>query len=212
MAAAEGEWVLFLDDDNVLFPDAVSRLVRAACFSGADCVPAASIRFTGDGDPRTDAASHEATIRFLGAARAWSHISNVVGDACALVRRDVFEAVGGFTEVYGLGLEDLELFNRLMVAGHRIEPLPDPAYYYRDRRATNMTGMMRDRYRAEACRARVLEPHVEGLTAEERAYAAYAAVHDGGLEDRVARRIAGLLARMWRRTWPLRTRWAPWWA
>ncbi len=99
-AAAEGEWLLFLDDDNVLFPDAVSRLVRAAHFSGADCVPAASISFTGDGDPRTDAASHDATIRFLGAARAWSHISNVVGDACALVHRDAFEAVGGFTDVY----------------------------------------------------------------------------------------------------------------
>ena len=211
-AAAEGEWLLFLDDDNVLFPDAVSRLVKAARFSGADCVPAASIRFTGDGDPRTDAASHDTTIRFLGAARAWSHISNVVGDACALVRRDAFEAVGGFTDVYGLGLEDLELFNRMMVAGHRIEPLPDPAYYYRDRPATNMTGMMRDRYRAEACRARVLGPHVEGLTAEERAYAAYAATHDGGLEDRVARRIAGLLARIWRRTWRLRARLASWWA
>ena len=45
--AARGEWLLFLDDDNVLFPDAVSRLVRAARFAGADCVPAASIRFTG---------------------------------------------------------------------------------------------------------------------------------------------------------------------
>ena len=50
-AAARGEWLLFLDDDNVLFPDAVTRLVRAARFSGADCVPAASIRFFGDGDP-----------------------------------------------------------------------------------------------------------------------------------------------------------------
>ena len=50
-AVARGEWLLFLDDDNVLFPDAVSRLVRAARFSGADCVPAASIRFYGDGGP-----------------------------------------------------------------------------------------------------------------------------------------------------------------
>ena len=65
-AAARGEWLLFLDDDNVLFSDAVSRLVRAARFSGADCVPAASIRFSGDGDPRTDAETHGPSIRFLG--------------------------------------------------------------------------------------------------------------------------------------------------
>ncbi len=171
--AAEGEWLLFLDDDNVLFPDAVSRLVRAACFSGADCVPAASIRFTGDGDPRTDAASHEATIRFLGAARAWNRIRNVAGDACALIRRDAFEAAGGFTDIYGLGLEDLELFNRLMVAGRRIEPLPDPVYYYRKHAAASMIDMMADGYRAEACRARALGPHLEGLPADERAYGAY---------------------------------------
>ena len=180
-AAAEGEWLLFLDDDNVLFPDAVSRLVRAACFSGADCVPAASIRFTGDGDPRTDGASHEATIRFLGAARAWNRIRNVAGDACALIRRDAFEAAGGFTDVYGLGLEDLELFNRLMVAGRRIEPLPDPVYYYRKHAAASMIDMMEDSYRAEACRARALGPHLEGLPADERAYGAYTCATTRGL-------------------------------
>ena len=153
VAAARGDWVLFLDDDNVLFPDAVSRLTRAARFSGADCVPAASIRFTGDGDPRKDTASHGAPIRFLGAARAWNRLSNVVGDACALLRREAFEAVGGFTEVYGVGLEDLELFNRLIEAGWRIEPFPEPVYYYRTHPGTSMIGMMRDPYQAEVCRA-----------------------------------------------------------
>ena len=180
-AAARGEWLLFLDDDNVLFPDAVSRLVRAARFSGADCVPAASIRFFGDGDPRTDRACHGAPIRFVGAARAWNRLRNVVGDACALVRREAFQAVGGFTEIYGVGLEDIELFNRLILAGRRVEPLPDPAYYYRTRPATSMIGMMRDRYRAETCRARALDPYLERLPAEERAYAAYAAAHLGRL-------------------------------
>ncbi len=54
--------------------------------------------------------------------------------------------------------------------------------------------MMRDSYQAEACRARALEPHVEGLTAEKRAYAAYAAARDHGLQQQVARRIVELLA------------------
>ena len=188
-AAAEGEWLLFLDDDNVLFPDAVSRLVRAACFSGADCVPAASIRFNGDGDPRTDPACHDTPIRFLGAAGAWNRIRNVAGDACALIRRDAFEAAGGFTDVYGLGLEDLELFNRLIVAGRRIEPLPDPVYYYRKHAAASMIDMMEDGYQAEACRARALGPHLEGLPADERAYGAYICATKKNLE--AARRTLG---------------------
>ena len=133
-AAARGEWLLFLDDDNVLFPDAVSRLVRAARFCGADCVPAASIRFFGNADPRTDSRSHGTPIRFLGAAGAWSRFRNVVGDACALVRRAAFETTGGFTEEYRVGLDDLSFFNRLLHTGHRIEPLPDPALLLPHRR------------------------------------------------------------------------------
>ena len=205
-AAARGEWLLFLDDDNVLFPDAVSRLVRAARFSGAECVPAASIRFFGDGDPRTDPGSHGPPIRFLGAARAWSHFHNVVGDTCALVRREVFEAVGGFSEEYRVGLEDLSFFNRLIRSGRRIEPMPDPAYYYRFAQ-TRTKSLNRS---AEATQFGVLAPHLEGLSADERAFAAFAitSIHNPG--GRATRTMAWLLTRVWYRTRRLRARWMPW--
>ena len=205
-AAARGEWLLFLDDDNVLFPDAVSRLVRAARFSGADCVPAASIRFFGDGDPRTDPGSHGPPIRFLGAARAWSHFHNVVGDTCALVRREVFEAVGGFSEEYRVGLEDLSFFNRLIRSGRRIEPMPDPAYYYR----FAQTSTMRLNRSTETTQFGVLAPHLEGLSADERAFAAFAiaSIHNPG--GRATRMMAWLLTRVWYRTRRLRARWIPW--
>ena len=169
-AAARGEWLLFLDDDNVLFPDAVSRLVRAARFSGADCVPAASVRFFGNGDPRTDAGSRGTPILYLGAARAWSRFANVVGDACALVRREAFEAVGGFTEEYRVGLEDLSFYNRLIRADCGIEPLPDPVYWYRFGETSVKS---RNNRSPRAAWARVLAPYLAGLPGEERAYAAY---------------------------------------
>ena len=170
-AAARGAWLLFLDDDNVLFPDAVSRLMRTAHFAGAHCVTATSIRFSGDGDPRTDRASHGTPIRFIGAARAWSRVTNVVGDACALVRRDAFTAAGGYTEEYRVGLDDLSFFNGLIAAGLRIEPLPDPVYYYRIGSTT-----IKNRNRSpEAARFRAVAPYLKDLPDEERAYAAYAA-------------------------------------
>ena len=205
-AAVRGEWLLFLDDDNVLFPDAVSRLVRAARFSGAECVPAASIRFFGDGDPRTDPGSHGPPIRFLGAARAWSHFHNVVGDTCALVRREVFEAVGGFSEEYRVGLEDLSFFNRLIRSGRRIEPMPDPAYYYRFARTSTKT-LNRS---AEATQFGVLAPHLEGLSADERAFAAFAVARIHNPAGRVPRMVAWLLTRVWHRTRRVRARWIPW--
>ena len=169
-ARARGEWLLFLDDDNLLFPDAVSRLVRAARFSGADCVPAASIRFFGEGDPRTDPDSHGAPIRFLGAAEAWCRFANVAGDACALVRRAAYTSVGGFVEAYRVGLEDLEFYNRLLAGGLRVEPMPDPVFYYRFGRTTRK----RRNRSAEAAQLQVIAPRLASRPAEERAYAAYA--------------------------------------
>ena len=201
--AARGEWLLFLDDDNVLFPDAVSRLVRAARFAGADCVPAASIRFTGDGDPRADGAALGTPIRFLGAARAWSHFSNVVGDTCALVRRDVFEAAGGFTEEYRVGMEDLAFYNRLVRDGRRIEPLPDPVYYYR----LGGPGIKQRHRSAQAAQRRILHPYVDGLPDEDRAYRSYAAACAGRHGPHLLNR---LLLRIWRRTSAWRARWTPW--
>ena len=204
--AARGEWLLFLDDDNVLFPDAVSRLVRAARFAGADCVPAASIRFTGDGDPRADGAALGTPIRFLGAARAWSRFANVVGDTCALVRRDVFEAAGGFTEEYRVGLDDLALYNRLIRDGRRIEPLPDPVYYYRMGGPT-----MKQRNRsAEAAQRRILQPYVDGLSDEDRAWRAYAAACARHPGRHGASLVTRLLLRIWRRSSAWRARWTPW--
>ena len=199
-AAARGEWLVFLDDDNVLFPDAVSRLVRAARFSGADCVTAASVRFFGGGDPRTDPGSHGAPIRFLGAALTCNLIHNVIGDACALVRRGAFEAAGGFSEDYGLALEDMEFFHRFVRAGFRAEPLPDPVYFYRIQSGSMIGAMKSDHRLAEASRARVLAAHVRALPAEERAFASYVLgriVH-GSDAARVARAIAWMAARLWR--------------
>ena len=177
-AAARGEWLLFLDDDNVLFPDAVSRLVRAARFSGADCVSAASTRFFGNGDPRTDTASHGTPIRFLGAARAWCRFRNVIGDTCTLVRTQAFHAAGGFHEDYRIGLEDLSFFNRLIHAGLRIEPMPDPTYFYRFGNASTKK-LNRS---PETAQLRVLDPLLQQQPDEERAFAAYssARIHDAG--------------------------------
>ena len=175
-AVARSEWLLFLDDDNLLFPDAVSRLVRAARFAEADCVTAASIRFFGDGDPRTDPGSHGTPIRFIGAARGWSHVTNVIGDACALVRREAFEAAGGFDEAREFALSDLAFFSRLLLAGRRVEPLPDPAYYYRVRPGSMIT-LLHDRRLAEVSRVGALAPHLAGKPDEERAYAAFSVAH-----------------------------------
>ena len=168
-SAARGEWLLFLDDDNVLFPDAITRLVRAALFCGAHCVPASAIRFSGNGDPRHNTASHGHPVRFLGAARAWNRLRNVAGDTCALVRRDTFHTVGGYPEEFRLWLQDMCFNNRLIHAGYRIEPLPDPVYYYR----IAPLSPQRNQRPSETARARALSPFLLNLESEERAFLSF---------------------------------------
>ena len=195
-AAATGQWLLFLDDDNVLFPHAVSQLVRAARFSGAHCLTTASIRFSGNADPRTDTASHGAPIRFLGAARAWGRFRNVIGDTCALVRRDAFQSVSGFAEEYRVGLEDLSFFNRLIHAGYRIESLPDPLYYYRFAN-TSTKPLNRS---PETAQLRVLAPSLHSLHDEERAFLAFAAACiNAPITQARNNGIAAEFAKAWRR-------------
>ena len=204
-AAATGEWLLFLDDDNVLFPDAVSRLMRAARFSGADCVPAANMRFHGDDNPRTDSQCRGTPIRFLGAAVAWSRFRNVVGNSCALVCREAFEAVGGFTEEYRVGADNLSFYNCLLRAGRRVEPMPDPAYYYRLGKST-----MKSRNRSgEAARIRVLAPHLQGMTDEERAFRLFSIARINASVGWAWRSPVSALSKAWHWTWWRCVRWIP---
>ena len=152
---ARSDWLLFLGPGDVLLPDAVSRLVRAARFAGADCVPAAR---------------RDPPVRFLGAARAWGRVRPVAGGACMLVSRNAFLSAGGFTAAYGNTPGDPSFFDRLVRAGGRVEPLPDPVC---DRPGDDSDCA------PEATRADPFPspppPDLGGQPDEERAYAAYAA-------------------------------------
>ena len=163
-AAARGEWLLFLDAGDVLLPDAVSRLVRAARFAGADCVPAADSSDAG-GDRRA-AARRGPPLRFVGAARAWNRVRPVAGGACLLVTRAAFTAAGGFPETDADAPGEPSFFDRLMRTGRRIEPLPDPVCHDR-------AGPDAPRGARGACPSAAAD--FAGAPDEERAYASYAA-------------------------------------
>ncbi|WP_258962298.1 glycosyltransferase family 2 protein, partial [Klebsiella pneumoniae] len=57
--------------------------------------------------------------------------SNCFGDANALIRKEVFEKVGGFTEDYGLGHEDWEFFAKISLQGYKLQIVPEPLFWYR---------------------------------------------------------------------------------
>jgi GT2 family glycosyltransferase len=52
-------------------------------------------------------------------------VVEVVSGACLMVRRDVFEAVGGFTELYFMYGEDADICFKIARAGHRVYYTPE---------------------------------------------------------------------------------------
>ncbi|TPL96859.1 glycosyltransferase [Mesorhizobium sp. B2-3-11] len=130
--AARGELILFVDDDNALFPEAVDHFVGAMAKSGADICTAFQLIFYEDFVPDDRA---DGLIQYLplGGPDALGLIENVYGDANAMVRRSVFSQIGFLREEPGYAMHDWEFFARASLAGLKIRPIPKPLYWYRSK-------------------------------------------------------------------------------
>ncbi|HET7489583.1 MAG TPA: glycosyltransferase [Acidimicrobiales bacterium] len=129
-AAGRGDLLVFADDDDVPMPAFVSTLVTAAQASGADAVTCAMTSFHEPlGAPKES--DSRGTWVFAGGPLYLAAVQNCLGGAAALVRRGALEAVGGYHERHGLGLEDWHLYVRLLVAGYSVVAVPEPLYWYR---------------------------------------------------------------------------------
>ncbi|KZL05360.1 putative glycosyltransferase EpsH [Pseudovibrio axinellae] len=161
---AHGEYLLFFDDDNVMMPEMVEKLVFAALFSKADCLTCSSIRFTGIGEPHTKDSKLGTQIQFMGPAKAWSTRVNVVGDATCIVKANIFKSLGGYTQEYRTGKEDIELYNKIILNNKNIFYYPDPLYYYRIGEVT----MKRQNNLSEESDFRQVKPFLADKDAEDK--------------------------------------------
>ena len=127
---AKGEYLLFHDDDNLAKPDEIEAFVSAALNSNADILTSPSHYFTSPSQV-TSTTKLKIGNYPIGIGGVFSFFRNRFGDANALVRRAVFEDIGGFTELYGVGWEDWEFFLKAYLKGYHLAVVPDPLFYYR---------------------------------------------------------------------------------
>jgi O-antigen biosynthesis protein len=129
---ARGELLLFLNNDvEILTPDWLSELARWAQQPGVGMVgakllyPDGAIQHAGIVIGMTGHANHVYAGRppvkpgLFPSPDTLRNVSAVTG-ACMLVRRDVFEQVGGFNEDLSLVFNDVELGLRLVNSGWRV--------------------------------------------------------------------------------------------
>ena len=125
-ALAHGaHYVLVLNNDTVVDPDAVPRLVQAAEETGA-AVVAPQIRYFDEPTRIWYGGGRFSLMRALGmhqtrndaVAGAGRRPVTFVCGCCFLIRCDVLREAGGFDEAYFAYVEDVELSLRLTRAGH----------------------------------------------------------------------------------------------
>ena len=155
-AAARGEYVLFMDDDNLAMPHELSTFARAARASGADVLTCFMRLFQPPARGRKPAP--ERIWPFLGGALAPGLLRNVFGDANSLFHRSVFERIGGFHEEFGVSGEDWELLARAVLHGLDVQVVPEPLVRYRQ----SPDGMLHTTS-ARANHMRALRPYFEHL-------------------------------------------------
>lgn len=127
---ARGEFLLFIDDDDCMQDEYIATFVRAAVSSHADIVTCFLEYFEGTSAPTTGTRVHHRWI-MPGPIGAGTLVQNSFGGANALVRRSMYDRIGGYTEDHGIGYEDWEFYNRALAAGAKFEVIPRPLLWCR---------------------------------------------------------------------------------
>ena len=124
--AAKGEWVAFLDDDDLFFPDKSDRQFRYLReHPDCDALGGGLIMASSDGR-REYWGGHE--TRQLTVRDALLYTASMA--QALMIRRDVFLQLGGF-EARLRALEDYEFGIRAIASGCRMHFLAEPMFIYR---------------------------------------------------------------------------------
>jgi glycosyltransferase involved in cell wall biosynthesis len=124
---ASGDYLLFMDDDNIALPNEIETFVKVAQITDADILTAACFIFDTDKAP---VRPNRMWIP-LGNAPSVALFRNVFGDANSFWKRSSFQHVKGFSTDYGVGHEDWEIFTEAVLQGLTLEVVQEPLFQYR---------------------------------------------------------------------------------
>lgn len=130
-SCAGGEYLIFMDADNIAISAMVSKFVRALEKSGADCLTCHMSAFAAADNPFDEIRRPLYTYAPLGPCLEVGQLENVFGDTNFIIRRDVFLESGGFSTGHGSGDEDWAFLARLALSGATLDVVPDALFFYR---------------------------------------------------------------------------------
>ena len=130
---AKGEYLFFVDDHTLLLArNAISVFVQVAQRVDADILTSAISFFLGSSNGSSENRLEHSRRPFLGGDVATGAFVNCFGSTNALVRRDAFDKIGGFSDEAVSTLDDWELLSKAALMGLRIETMPEVFIWHRE--------------------------------------------------------------------------------
>lgn len=130
---AKGEYLFFVDDHTLLLaPNAISVFVQVAQRVDADILTSAISFFLGSSNGSSETRLEHSRRPFLGGDAATGAFVNCFGSTNALMRRDAFDKIGGFSDEAVSTLDDWELLSKAALMGLRIETMPEVFIWHRE--------------------------------------------------------------------------------
>jgi glycosyltransferase involved in cell wall biosynthesis/GT2 family glycosyltransferase len=130
---ADGRYLFFVDDHTLLLPgSALSAFVLVAQKTNAAIVTSTISFFMGSTGESPEDRMEDSQRPFLGGDIATGAYVNCFGSPNALITRDAFDAVGGFSEEAVSTLDDWEFFVKAALSGFQIETIPEVFVWYRE--------------------------------------------------------------------------------
>jgi glycosyltransferase involved in cell wall biosynthesis len=128
--SAQGDFILFMDSDNLpANRSMIQSFVHAIQTSNADICTSHNLIFKDDFTPTTHKEYFDAFIP-IGPCLEIGSLKNVFGDTNFIIKKNVFEQLGGFKEEAS-PIEDWEFLLRANLEGFSQEVIPEPIFLYR---------------------------------------------------------------------------------
>lgn len=140
---AKGEYIVFMDDDDIAVPTLTSCLVEGILNSPSDVlVPLNAYMPLAQRDAIRDNRFNTLPLPSyipIGSIASLTPLDNLLGACTSLIRVSALRAIGGYTELRDVGHEDYEAYVRLYKAGYTIEILPEVLYLYETQRPSMLS-------------------------------------------------------------------------
>jgi hypothetical protein len=134
---AKGEYLLFLDDDNIALPGMVATLVKAVQHSNAVVAVNAHYNWEDSATIPSDPSALPVWCP-VGPAVEAGLKGNVFGNANFLISKTTFYSMSGFSEDRA-GWEDYEFHAKSAIAGVEYVTVPEPLMLYRHHSSDQMS-------------------------------------------------------------------------